>query len=131
MSDSSSPEQTAIGFVLRLGRALHSAGYPAPSLEGALVKVSARLGLVGPPLAALPAVRRATRLPLSEALSAVGSATGGQGRLDALLRRVGDADVAFHAHGLSTELLDQLFGFFDTGFVGKVVEDQVGACRGE
>jgi uncharacterized membrane protein YjjP (DUF1212 family) len=47
MNDPSSPEQTAIGFVLRLGRALHSAGYPAPALEGALVKVSARLGLVG------------------------------------------------------------------------------------
>jgi uncharacterized membrane protein YjjP (DUF1212 family) len=47
MSEPSSPEQTAIGFVLRLGRALHSAGYPAPALEGALVKVSARLGLVG------------------------------------------------------------------------------------
>jgi uncharacterized membrane protein YjjP (DUF1212 family) len=40
-------EQAAIGFVLRLGQALHSAGYPAPALEGALVKVSARLGLVG------------------------------------------------------------------------------------
>jgi uncharacterized membrane protein YjjP (DUF1212 family) len=47
MSDSSSSEQTAIGFVLRLGRALHSAGYSAPALEGALIKVSARLGLVG------------------------------------------------------------------------------------
>jgi uncharacterized membrane protein YjjP (DUF1212 family) len=46
-SASSASEQAAIGFVLRLGRALHSAGYPAPSLEGALVKVSARLGLLG------------------------------------------------------------------------------------
>ena len=41
-----------------------------------------------PPLAALPAVRRAARLPLGEALRASGSAVGGQGRLDALLRRV-------------------------------------------
>jgi len=40
-------EQASIGFVLRLGRALHSSGYPAASLEGALVKVSARLGLIG------------------------------------------------------------------------------------
>jgi uncharacterized membrane protein YjjP (DUF1212 family) len=49
MSDHASnpAEQAAIGFVLRLGRALHSAGYPAPALEGTLVKVSARLGLVG------------------------------------------------------------------------------------
>jgi putative ABC transport system permease protein len=46
------------------------------------------LGLVGPPLAALPAIRRAARLPLNEALQASGSAVGGQGRLDALLRRV-------------------------------------------
>ena len=40
------------------------------------------LGLAGPALAALPAIRRATRLPLSEAPHASGSATGGQGRLD-------------------------------------------------
>lgn len=40
-------DDPAIGFILRLGRALHSAGYPAPSLEGTLVKVSARLGLFG------------------------------------------------------------------------------------
>ena len=53
-----------------------------------VVIASVLVGLVGPPLAALPAVRRATRLPLSEALSAVGSAVGGQGRLDSLLRRV-------------------------------------------
>ena len=46
------------------------------------------LGLVGPPLAALPAIRRAARLPLNEALQASGSAVGGQGRLDAALRRV-------------------------------------------
>ena len=36
-----------------------------------VVIASVLVGLVGPPLAALPAVRRATRLPLSEALSAV------------------------------------------------------------
>jgi uncharacterized membrane protein YjjP (DUF1212 family) len=40
-------EQAAIAFVLRLARALHEAGFPAPSLEGALFKISARLGLVG------------------------------------------------------------------------------------
>ena len=52
------------------------------------VVASALLGLAGPPVAALPAVRRAARLPLNEALNAAGSAVGGQGRLDALLRRV-------------------------------------------
>jgi putative ABC transport system permease protein len=46
------------------------------------------LGLAGPALAALPAIRRAVRLPLHEALQATGSATGGQGRLDAALRRI-------------------------------------------
>ena len=45
------------------------------------------VGLVGPALAALPAIRRASRLPLHEALQASGSAVGGQGRLDGLLRR--------------------------------------------
>jgi putative ABC transport system permease protein len=53
-----------------------------------IVVASIVLGLVGPPLAALPAIRRAVRLPLSEALQASGSAVGGQGRLDAALRRV-------------------------------------------
>jgi putative ABC transport system permease protein len=53
-----------------------------------VVAASLLLGVAGPPLAALPAVRRAARLPLVEALNASGSAVGGQGRLDALLRRV-------------------------------------------
>jgi ABC-type antimicrobial peptide transport system permease subunit len=43
--------------------------------------------VLGPPLAALPAIRRAGRLPLAETLQASGSATGGQTRLDRLLRR--------------------------------------------
>ena len=46
------------------------------------------VGLIGPPLAAWPAIRRASRLPVREALQATGSAVGEQGRLDALLRRV-------------------------------------------
>jgi putative ABC transport system permease protein len=58
-------------------------GFSLPVLLASVV-----LGLVGPPLAALPAIRRAARLPLNEALQASGSAVGGQGRLDALLRRV-------------------------------------------
>ena len=59
-----------------------SFGVSVPILLASLL-----LGVVGPPLAALPAIRRASRLPLSEALSATGSAVGGQGRLDAALRR--------------------------------------------
>lgn len=58
-------------------------GVAAPVLVLSVV-----VGLVGPPLAALPAIRRATRLPLNEALQASGSAVGGQGRVDAALRRV-------------------------------------------
>jgi putative ABC transport system permease protein len=53
-----------------------------------VVAASVVLGLAGPPLAALPAIRRAARLPVAEALQATGSAVGGQGRLDAALRRV-------------------------------------------
>ena len=43
--------------------------------------------MIGPPLAALPAIRRAARLPLAETLQATGGATGPEGRLDRLLRR--------------------------------------------
>jgi putative ABC transport system permease protein len=50
--------------------------------------VSLAVGLLGPPLAALPAIRRASRLPVAEALAATGSAVGAQGRIDALLRRL-------------------------------------------
>ena len=53
-----------------------------------ILVASVIVGLAGPPLAALPAVRRATRLPLADALQAAGSAVGGQGRVDAALRRV-------------------------------------------
>jgi putative ABC transport system permease protein len=59
-------------------------GISAPVVVASLV-----VGLVGPPLAALPAVRRAARLPLNEALRASGSAVGGEGRVDAALRRPG------------------------------------------
>ena len=39
--------EEAIAFVLKLGRGLHSHGYPAHRLEAALVRVSHRLGLHG------------------------------------------------------------------------------------
>src|SRR5262245_6373137 len=38
--------EAAISFVLRLGRALHTYGSPAPDLESALIAVSKRLGLI-------------------------------------------------------------------------------------
>lgn len=49
---------------------------------------SALVGLAAPPLAALPAIRRAVRVPLREALQASGSAVGGQDAGDRLLRRI-------------------------------------------
>jgi putative ABC transport system permease protein len=57
-------------------------------VDPSVLLASLVVGLVGPPLAAIPATRRASRLPVSEALQATGAAVGGQGRLDALLRHV-------------------------------------------
>ncbi len=57
------------------------------SIDLPVVVASIALGVIGPPLAALPAVRRASRLPLAETLQATGSATGPKGRLGRLLRR--------------------------------------------
>ena len=59
------------------------------SVDLPVVVASIALGVIGPPLAALPAVRRAASLPLAETLQAAGSATGSEGRLDRLLRRGG------------------------------------------
>ena len=53
-----------------------------------IVLASAAVGLLAPPLAALPAIRRATRVPVREALQATGSAVGGQDAGDRLLRRI-------------------------------------------
>ena len=52
-----------------------------------VVLVSAAVGLLAPPLAALPAIRRAVRTDLREALESTGSAVGGQDAGDRLLRR--------------------------------------------
>ena len=57
------------------------------SVDLSVFVASIALGVIGPMLAALPAVRRAARLPLAETLQATGSATGPEGRLDRLLRR--------------------------------------------
>ena len=59
------------------------------SVDLPVVAASIALGVIGPPLAAMPAVRRAVRLPLAETLQAAGGATGPEGRLDRLLRRGG------------------------------------------
>jgi putative ABC transport system permease protein len=58
------------------------------SVDLPVVVASLAVGVIGPPLAAMPAVRRAARLPLAETLQAAGSATTSpEGRLDRLLRR--------------------------------------------
>ena len=50
--------------------------------------VSVIVGLLGPALAALPAIRRGVRVDLREALESTGSAVGGQDAGDRVLRRV-------------------------------------------
>jgi putative ABC transport system permease protein len=57
-------------------------------IDWPIVLASALVGLLGPPLAALPAIRRAVRVPVREALQATDSAAGGQDTADRLLRRV-------------------------------------------
>lgn len=56
-------------------------------VDARVLLASVLAGVLGPPLAALPAIRRATRVPLREALEATGSAVGSQDAGDALLRR--------------------------------------------
>src|SRR5512132_324698 len=62
-----------------------SAGF---HVDGTMLAISLVVGLVGPALAAMPAIRRASRLSLAEALSATGSAVGGRGALDRGLRHM-------------------------------------------
>jgi putative ABC transport system permease protein len=57
-------------------------------IDWPIVLASALVGLLAPPLAALPAIRRAVRVPVRTALEATGSAVGGQDAADRLLRRV-------------------------------------------
>ena len=70
-----------------LGSALFAVGVGF-GVDWPVILASALVGLLGPPLAALPAIRRAVRVPVREALEATGSAVGGQDAGDRLLRRV-------------------------------------------
>jgi putative ABC transport system permease protein len=58
------------------------------AVDWTMLVVSAVVGLLGPPLAALPAIRRGLRVDLREALESTGSAVGGQDAGDRMLRRV-------------------------------------------
>jgi putative ABC transport system permease protein len=62
-----------------------SAGF---HVDATTLAISLAVGLLGPALAATPAIRRASRLSLAEALRATGSAAGGQGVLDRGLRHI-------------------------------------------
>jgi putative ABC transport system permease protein len=57
-------------------------------IDWPIVLASALVGLLGPPLASLPAILHAVRVPVRDALEATGSAVGGQDAGDRLLRRV-------------------------------------------
>jgi putative ABC transport system permease protein len=61
---------------------------PSWSLSTPVVVVSLTLGIVGPPLTALPAIRRGTRMPVREALEEVPPLEGGVRTLDRQLRRL-------------------------------------------
>ena len=61
---------------------------PGWAVSMPVVAVSLVLGLVGPPLMALPAIRRGTRVPVREALEEVPSLEGGARIVDRALRRV-------------------------------------------
>jgi len=70
-----------------LGSALFAASVGF-GIDWTIVLASALVGLAGPPLAALPAIRRAVRVPVRDALEATGSAVGGQDASDRLLARI-------------------------------------------
>lgn len=57
-------------------------------LVGAMIALSMATGIIVPPLAALPAIRRALAVPVREGLDASGSSLGPQTVLDQILRRV-------------------------------------------
>ena len=57
-------------------------------IDSTVLFISIAAGVLGPALAALPAIRRGIRVDLREALEATGSAVGGQDAGDRVLRRV-------------------------------------------
>ena len=61
---------------------------PGWSISTPVVIASLVLGILGPPLMALPAIRRGTRVPVREALEEVPALQGGVLVLDRLLRRL-------------------------------------------
>ena len=58
-----------------------------PGVDPTVLGASALIGLLVPPLAALPAIRRGVRVDLREALESTGSAVGTQDAADRVIRR--------------------------------------------
>lgn len=56
-------------------------------IDTQILLTSLALGLIAPPLAALPAIRRGLRVNVREGLEATGATMGAEGRADAVLRR--------------------------------------------
>jgi len=88
---------TGVGVVLGMALANGLARYFGSTFYGVttglgvdwrILLLSALVGLAAPPLVALPAIRRAVRVPLREAMQASGSAVGDRDAADRLLRRV-------------------------------------------
>jgi putative ABC transport system permease protein len=61
---------------------------PGISVDMQVALAAAAVGLFGPVVAGLPAIRKATAVPVVDALSAGGVAPGSDGRTDRLLRRL-------------------------------------------
>jgi putative ABC transport system permease protein len=61
---------------------------PGFAVSAPVVVASLVVGIVAPPLAALPAIRRAARVPVGEGLQEVPALQGGQAALDRALRRL-------------------------------------------
>jgi putative ABC transport system permease protein len=59
---------------------------PGVGIDAGILAAGCAVGLLGPPLAALPAVRRGSRATIREALQDTGAAPVGQGPLEAALR---------------------------------------------
>ena len=80
-----------VGLANLVTNTIGSSIYGTPAQLGVhwpVLAASVVVGLVGPMLASLPAIRRAVRMPAREALEATGAETGGSSRLDAALRRI-------------------------------------------
>ncbi len=87
------PVGVALGLVLANALAdffgsMYYAISPRVGVDTPVLLASLALGVLGPPLAALPAIRRGVRVPVREALEATGSPVGGQGTIDRALRGI-------------------------------------------